>query len=101
MVFRDTLMIAAMKNLIEEALNKQNIQIKDQIAEAEKEAVIPLQLEIVDLKEKLKKSEVALAETTVKLENPEQTSRRNNLRIVGISETKGENTDQIVCRLAS
>ncbi len=57
MVVRDTLMIASMKNLIEEALNDQNIKITNLIAEAVKEAVIPLQLEIVDLKDKLKKRE--------------------------------------------
>ncbi len=56
---------------------------------------------MVDLKEKLKKSEFAIAKTIVKLDNLEQTNRRNNLRIEGIPEMKGENTDQIVCRLAS
>ncbi len=96
MVVRDTVMIASMKNLIEEALNNQNIQIKDLISEAVKEAVIPLQLEIVDLKENLKKSEFAIAETTVKLDNLEQTNRRNNLRIEGFPEMKEENTDQNV-----
>ncbi len=71
------------------------------IAEAVKEAVIPLQREIVDLKETLKKSEFAIAETTVKLDNLEQTNRRNNLRIEDISEMTGENTNQILCGLAS
>ncbi len=55
--------------------------------------MIPLQLEIVDIKEKLKKSEFAIAETTVKLENLDQTNKRNNLRIEGIPKMKGENTD--------
>ncbi len=39
-------------------------------------------------------------ELSVKLDRSEQYSRRNNVRITGIPETKGENTDKLILDLA-
>jgi hypothetical protein len=97
---RNSLLIASMKNMLEESLNKQNDKIKELINEAVSSAVAPLHQEITILKGKLQDKNNEVVDLNFKIELLDQASRRNILRIEGIPENKGESTDAEVRRLA-
>ena len=93
-------MLAAMKSMIEEANKKQNSDMMEIISQAVTQAVAPFQEEIASLKAKLNEKEVETSNLSKRLEELEQNSRLNSLRIEGMPETKDENTDEQVIQLA-
>lgn len=56
--------------------------------------------ELQQLQTKIDAHEEKISGMTASLNNLEQYSRRNNIRVLGIAEKDGENTDEVVCELA-
>jgi len=52
------------------------------------------------LKHRLSERDLAMEELAIKLDRSEQYTRRNNLRIMGIPETQGEDTDKLIVNVA-
>lgn len=80
----------------EERLDKQEGEIHDlKISLAKKDE------EIKSLKASVEKLESGLADGVSKADEQEQYSRRNNVRVFGVPETSGEDTDDQVIKIVS
>ncbi|KAK3928872.1 Protein unc-13-like protein C [Frankliniella fusca] len=78
--------------LVTQALNQALNPVKDSIES--------LHQEVEGLRRELKEKDVQIRELNDKLDEREQYSRRNNLRIFGVKESPRENTDMEVIKIA-
>lgn len=81
--------------LITNALKPLNNSVK-----ALQNEIAGLRTEVESLKEDIEKKDEEISDLYVRLDEREQYSRRNNLRIFGVTETEHENTDNLVVKVA-
>lgn len=84
-------------------VTKLSEQIKTAVQEAVKETLEPLNAEVNALKVQMTELTVLVkkleGQTKSKTDDLEQYQRRNNIRVFGIPESRGEDTDQLIVKL--
>nr|KAG5703329.1 hypothetical protein BaRGS_025571 [Batillaria attramentaria]KAG5710831.1 hypothetical protein BaRGS_026982 [Batillaria attramentaria] len=71
-----------------------------QVTSAVRKEIVDLKQEILGLKEQVQEKDRQILQLTDRLDEQEQYSRRNSVRIATIPESTGENTDEIVMKVA-
>ncbi len=100
LVANQTLTISAMKNMLDEALERQEKSIKLSITDAVAPAIAPLQNEVTEMKKKIGEKDVEMNKMMIQLNDLEQHNRRDSLRIEGIQEDIDDSTNSSVIRIA-
>ena len=103
-MFHDKLLKVLRSKEIMSAISSTVAEVIHPMFREEMETLISQNKQLVDdissLNKKLDEKEAMIENLNERLDRSEQYSRRNNVRITGISETKGESTDDIVIDLA-